>query len=62
MNHKQSFTDEEIKTFEKEYAKKKGWGEHPYDNVSPLPLVPSDISITSDHNQQQQVYFFFIKI
>jgi hypothetical protein len=48
------YTDEELKKFEEEYAKQKGWGEHPYD-PSTIPTPVSQPLGNQVHNQQPSV-------
>ncbi|PIO77756.1 EF hand [Teladorsagia circumcincta] len=53
LGDQQVYTDEELKEFEREYAKNQGWGEHAYDITTPAPstTVPQAQPI---HQQPQQ--------
>ncbi|KAK6031166.1 EF hand [Ostertagia ostertagi] len=53
LGDQQVYTDEELKEFERAYAKDQGWGEHAYDITTPAPptTVPQAQPI---HQQPQQ--------
>ncbi|KAK6765574.1 hypothetical protein RB195_025469 [Necator americanus] len=53
LGDQQVYTDEELQEFEREYAKKQGWGEHAYETTT-TPLPPP-VRTQQVHHQQVNV-------
>lgn len=54
MRHEKVFTDEELKEFEEQYGRNKGWTDD-YIKIHPQTTTAS-LSITNENNSQNQVF------